>query len=138
MKTNLLTLFLALGLIGTVPLARGHDDHRNSADRDPRGGALRALSAELKHARGTYDHVADQLDDLGASKHIREEMRRINAELNHVGDELNSGRFDVDHVRDEIAHIHDELHHVDEELHARGDRDSDRRKGVTIRIPFLR
>ena len=138
MKTNLLTFFLALGLIGIVPLARGHDDHQDFVDRDPRGGSIRELNAELKHTRGTYNHVLDQLDALGASKHIREEMRHIDAELNHVQDELNTGRIDVEHVRDEVAHIHDELHHVDEELHARGDRDSDRRKGVTIRVPFLR
>ena len=136
MKTNLLTIFLALGFIGTAPLARAHDDRHDSAERDPRGGALRELSAELKHTRGTYDHVIDQLDALGASKHIRAEMREINAELNHVGDELNSGRFDVDHVRDEIAHIHDELHHVDEELHARGEEQPSRKKGLIIRLPF--
>ena len=138
MKTNLLTILLALGFLGTVPFARAHDDNRD----EPRdgGGSVRALTAELKHTRGTYDHVIDQLDALGASKHIREEMRAIGAELNHVGDELNSGRFDADHIREEIAHIHDELHHVDEELHARGERDSDqqprRKKGVTIRLPF--
>ena len=139
-KTNLLIIFLALGFIGTVPLARAHDDRRDSADRDPRGGSIRDLNAELKHTRGTYNHVLDQLDALGASKHIREEMRHIDAELNHVQDELNTGRIDVEHVRDEIAHIHDELHHVDEELHARGERQPDqqppRKKGVTIRLPF--
>ena len=140
MKTNLLTILLALGFLGTVPLARAHDDRHDDFNHDPRdgGGSLRELSAELKHTRGTYDHVLDQLDAVGASKHIREEMRHINAELDHVDQELASRRFDIDHVRDEIAHIHDELHHVDEELHARGDQEPDRRRGVTIRIPFWR
>ena len=141
MKTNLLTIFLALGFLGTVPRARAHDDRHELFDHDPRGdSSIRALNAELKHTRGTYNHVLDQLDALGASKHIREEMRHVDAELNHVQDELNTDRIDVEHVRDEVAHIHDELHHVDEELHARGDRDSDqqpsRKKGFIIRLPF--
>ena len=141
MKTNLLGIFLALALIRTVPLARAHDDRHESFDHDPRGdSSVRALNAELKHTNGTYNHVVDQLDALGASKHIREEMRHIGAELNHVQDELNTGRIDAEHIRDEIAHIHEELHHVDEELHARGDRNSDqqprRKKGVIIRLPF--
>lgn len=142
MKTNLLTILLALGFLGTVPFARAHDDRHEDTYHDARddGGSIRALNAEIKHTRGTYDHVLDQLDALGASKHIREEMQHINAELNHVQDQMNSGRIDVGHVRDEISHIHDELHHVDEELHARGDGNSDqqprRKKGVTIRLPF--
>lgn len=137
MNTKLLTFSLAFGMISAAPLALAHDDRHDQFDHDTRdsgGGSLRALRAELDHTRGTYDHVYDQLDRYGASKHIREEMRHINAEFNHVGDELNSGRFDVDHVRDEIAHIHDELHHVDEELHAGGNRKTDQRQGVTIRI----
>ncbi len=140
MKTQLLTFSLAFGMITAGPLALAHDkkhDQHDQFDHDPRdsgGGSLRALRAELEHTHGTYNHVYDELDRYGASKHIRGEMKHINAEYNHVADELNSGRFDADHVRDEIAHIHDELHHVDEELHARDDRNSDQRQGLSIRI----
>lgn len=138
MNTKLLTFALASGMLSAAPLALAHDDRREQFDHDTQGASLRALRAELAHTRGTYDHVYDELDRYGASKRIRQDMAHINAEYNHVGDELNSGRFDAAHVREEIAHIHDELHNVSEELHARGDRKSEKRQGVTIRIPVER
>lgn len=138
MNTKLLTFTLALGMISAAPLALAHDKKHEHTDYEPQAGSVTALRAELAHTRTTYDHVYADLDRYGASKAIRQTMAHINAEYNHVGDELNSGRYDTGHVRDEIAHIHDELHQVDGDLHARGERKSEKRQGVTIRIPVER
>ena len=113
---------MAFVVCALVPSARGHDE---------RGGSLRD---ELRHTRGTYNHVQDEIASYGTNKYIRAEMGHIDAEIDHVEEELAYRDVDPRHIRVEVAHIHEELHEVSEQLHARGERQSGWRRGFTFQI----